>query len=570
MKLRILLMQYKLGAILIIFIIRLFCLQIWNVEKYRILSKNNTHLNIRKAAVRAPIVDRNGVVIARTVPIFKLTYTGNTKELRYFKEILNEHGFVKNIQIRNYELSINNLSIEQAKEIFLISDLPVPQSESEQRRTYVSQANSHLIGYVQKVDGKDVGITGIEKVYNSELEGVDGMETYTVNSKQKKIQKNDYLEPQKAPPLQITIDAEIQEFAYEILSQFTKGAVIVLDVETGEVLCAVSYPSFDANDFCAMNNEKIKEYYVNPLQPLFNLFLNGIFPTGSVIKPFMLLCALEKNLPKVFYCNGKYQYGNRAFHCMHEHGAIPLEEILSRSCNIAFYTLSEYLNRQDVERIWSEFGLGEPALPELSKNCAKLMKKENWTRIDTLFMQIGQVASITTLAQIARAYARLATGKKVELTLTKRKTPVLFADINFKSENFAFIRKAMYDTINTRGRTAFVGATIDAAGKTGTAQVKALQAHEYRKSNMIREWHERDHAWFCAFGPASKPKIVVCMIIFHGGRSYTAVQPTLQIMDKVLQKLYGIRMITPIPQPVTKAEPESTVSVETADANVVQ
>lgn len=540
MKKRITIFKSCLIIFFTIIIIRLFFVQIWNHEKNKMIAEKNTSLNIRKIPIRATIKDRNGKILAKSFQTFKITFNAKKEEIIYIKKILEKNNY-KNLKLETKKIQIKNLKWEELQQIFNLNEIPMPEIETEQERKYYSIASSHIIGYIQKINEKDEGKTGIEKGYNKDLEGVQGKEIFLINSKRNKIKKNKSIKPEQAKDLTLSIDENLQQFAYNSLIEHKKGAVIVVDIKTGEILCAVSYPAFDPNDFVTKDAKKLKNYFTNENTPTFNLFLNGIYPTGSSTKPFMLLAALNKNLPKTFYCQGKYQMGKKTFHCSHNHGTIPLDKILPYSCNIAFYTLSEYVNRKDIEKVWQEFGLGEPVLPEITRTYGKLSNKKPWKRLDTLFMQIGQVHSITSLAQLTRAFARLASFEKTELTILKQNNQEVLKKLeplNYPKEHLLFIRKGMFESVNDPRGTSFLGVKNDIAGKTGTAQVKSMKSHEYRKSNRLREWKYKDHSIFCAFAPYSDPKIAACMIIEHGGASYHAVPVLIRIIKETLKTVY--------------------------------
>ncbi len=540
MERRLLILKYVFITIFWILIARLFTIQIIYHKAYLRASQNNIYLNIRKAALRADIRDRNGAILATSNPLFKLSFSGTTAELEHIQNILLQNG--NNAYIQHNCLIVKNLKWEQVVKIFSISSIPVPEIEIDQVRTYpLNAASAHIIGYLQNVyENEYKGTNGVEKLYDKILAGTPGKDVFLINAKRHRLNKQKTIEAQSAQAIYLSIDSNLQKAAYEALAERKQGAIMIINAQTGEILAATSYPSFNPEYFSDKASEQktqaIKEYYQDALKPLFNLFLNAAYPPGSTIKPFMLVAMLKKGVPKEYYCTGSYNLGKNTFHCLGNHKSIDARRALFASCNCFFYAFSQYLSQEDLAFVWKEFGLGEPILSELNKKYPKFPHKENWKLIDSLFMQIGQGATLVTLAQLVRAYARLGTGKKIDISFLKQEIQQPVPDLEIAKEYLDPVRQALYDTVNTPGGTAFWQyKPIEAAGKTGTAQVLKLKKHEYRRSNEMREWQFRDHALFCAYAPADNPKVCGCIIIMHGGKGYTSARPLLKLLDMALE-----------------------------------
>lgn len=528
--------KYVLITIFSILFIRLFSLQIWKHKTYLAIAQKHTLLNIKKTALRAQIEDRNGIILAKSQPIFKITFSGTKQELKHINKILIKHGHNSG-KIQHFSLVFKKLLWPDLVSIFSINEIPMPDIEIDQARTYpLGPACAHIIGYVQNnLENEYIGTTGVEKAYNTRIIGEYGKDTFTINAKRQRIEKCNSSAAKEARTLKLTIDSKLSLSAYEELAKVIQGAIVIVDAN-GEVLSAVSYPSFNPEDFTIKNLQAIRQYYANPLAPLFNIFLGGRFATGSTIKPFMVTAMLKKGVPTQYFCTGRYTLGDHTFRCWSKHGNIDISQILPQSCNCAFYSWSQYLTQADLADTWKIFGLGESILDNLTKNHPKFPAKKKWKKVDSLFMQIGQGSTIITLAQLTRAYARLATGKKIELHLIKCNEEA--PELNIPPAHLQLVRKALFDTVNSPLGTAYaVYKPMDAAGKTGTAQVKKLQEHEYGRSNRIREWKFRDHSLFCAFAPYNNPRVIGCAIIIHGGSGRNAASLLLKLLDKTLQNL---------------------------------
>lgn len=546
---RIRILKYILICVFAILGIRLFVLQIISHKAYLKASENNTYLNIKKSALRAQILDKNNELLAFSKPIFKLVFSGTNAELQYIKTILETYEYKP--MLKNNYIIIKNLSWHDLSKIFAINSIPMPDIEIDQIRVYpFHESTSHVIGYLKNTaENEYIGINGVEKAYNDKLIGKPGQDIFLMNAHRKRLKKAHTTNAQNAQSLIITIDSRLQKAVHNALSEHIQGAIMIVDLANGEILAAASYPSFDNQYFTDKNlkdrNKILSSYQKNKHKPMFNLFLNCMFPPGSTIKPFMLLAMLKKHVPQYYNCTGIYTLGTSKFRCLSEHGHIHISKILPTSCNCAFYSFSQYLKQKDLMEIWQEFGLGQPILPEFTKIYPKFPYKKNWKKIDSLFMQIGQGASLVTLAQLVRAYSRLATGKKIELTFLKRKQPIVFPDLSIKKEHLNIVRKSLFDTINAPWGTAYgLYQFINAAGKTGTAQVLKMKEHEYGRSNLLREWKFRDHSLFCAYIPFDKPKICACSIIIHGGGSRLSASILLKLLDYALSLLEKNQAIT--------------------------
>ncbi len=518
-------LKFIITACFLILSAKLFMIQIWNHAYYENLSKTYSHITKKKYAIRSSITDRNGKILAYTENLFDIEFEENKNT-----EILLKNNKIK-YKIQNNKILLKKINWQCLKKVLALNQNAL-NIKTHQIRKYNYISCAHLIGYIKNIE-KNESNTGSEKVFYDQLCGQTGKEISIVNAKQQVIKTINLQETCNAQPFNLSIDIDLQEFAFQELNQFKKAALIIVDIETGEILAAVSIPSYDPNDFISNQKEKIQKYLNDENKPLVNLYLQGIYPFGSTIKPFMLLAALkkaEKKIPEFYICNGKYKFGNREFKCSHIHGKIHVSKILSYSCNIPFYSFSEILKKDDIQNIYDEFGFGQPVLQNITKTYAKLNMK-NLKKIDILFMQIGQVKALVTLAQLVRAYARLASETKVDLTILKTTAPVQFPKINIKKKHLQFVKESLYNTLNDSRGTMHTKCNM--AGKTGTAQVAALTEN---KKNAEKKWKLRHHTFFCVFAPYDKPKIAGCLIIEHGVSSYHTGTILIKIMEYALKK----------------------------------
>lgn len=532
----------KIFTILVsVVVIRLLFLQVWQHKIYVEKAKKNSVLNIKKFPLRAEIHDRHGNVLANSNPSFKIIFYCSNKEAEYIKNIIKEYGF-QDSKIEYGTLIFENLSWNDLASILQICSIPMPEIEIMQKRIYPHKdLVAHLIGYVFK-NGDQVlcGKMGVEKLFEKSLQGLSGKDSFLINARRKKLLKFESILPKQADPVCISIDLELQKFTFDILSQFQNGACLVVNIESGEILAATQFPSFDPQAFVDSDQKKINTYYRSKFKPLFNLVFNGTFPPGSLMKPFAVIAALKQGVATECNCTKEFFIGTKRFRCWKKHGTLSLPRVLAESCDIPFYSWSLKLNESTLRNCWKIFGFSEPILPELNVKNGYLPKhKNNWKSVDSLFMQIGQGETALTLAALTQAFARLASGKEVKLSIKKLSEKPKFKKLRIDEKHLNIVRLGLLEATNTPGGTAFGvfenAIKLEIAGKTGTSQVRKLREHEYGKGNDFKLWEDRDHALFCAFAPAGTPKVAACIIIVHGGSGgRTAAAPLMKILEKAL------------------------------------
>ncbi|MCI6244507.1 MAG: hypothetical protein MR619_01200, partial [Eubacterium sp.] len=239
----------------------------------------------------------------------------------------------------------------------------------------------HILGTVRKINAEEyselkdsgynitdtIGESGIESAMESELRGTPGELTITIDSDgnvKEEVTKN----PIQGNTVVLTIDKDLQKLAQdklrdtcnEVSISYSAGAVVVEDVNTGEVLAAASYPTYDINDYY----ENYSKLATNSRKPLWNRFALGTYAPGSTFKPMMACAALEEGVvseSSTFRCLGTFQYYDITFHCLNNraHGSEDVKEALRDSCNIYFYNCADKLGISKMNQYASMFGLGE-------------------------------------------------------------------------------------------------------------------------------------------------------------------------------------------------------------------
>ena len=530
---------------------RLTYLQIIKHEHYKQKSESNRILKIATYPKRAAILDRNKTPLAFSNELLKIRFHASPNEIKSLEKKL--ESITKNKQVKKEykSLTISKLTWLELEDIIEDSDVPIPEIEMQQERIYpYSETSGNLIGYSQSEGNNHKGKYGIEKNLEEELKGKPGSDFYLINSRRRTLKRENSVPAKKSEDIKLSINAELQQAAYDNIKDEKQAAIIIIDSNTGEVLALASTPSFDPNHFSQGNKEKISQYYKEKLNPLFNLPVKGIFSMASTMKPFATIAALNQGIAKPINCTKDFFLGKKRFRCWKAHGTIDLIRILPESCDYAYYEWARTLSFESIKEVIEDFALDKPALEELEgkKGFFKAPSKKNkWKAADAIFFSIGQGANAFTLAQLTRAYARIATGKQIELTLLKSEKED-FPDLKTKKQTLDLIRKSLFLTVNSPGGTAYyfnkpIGTSIGISGKTGTSQVKKMKEEDYGAGNNHKKWKDKDHAIFCGFGPHPKNNITGCVIVVHGGGGGRIASPILMKTLKTAFEKHPLKKI---------------------------
>jgi len=463
--------------------------------------------------------------------------------------------------------------------------------EVPMREYLYSNVFSHSIGYVgipnseeekEYVNAKGnklVGKNGLEKFYENSLAGVPGKVIF------KGDQIIEYIDPIPGQDLTVTLNIELQEVVIESLieglnlanknfeseSNIERGAVVVLNIETGAVEAMVSLPDFDPNLFV----DGISQFDFTRLdrkQAFNNFAIQGLYPPGSVFKVVAYWLAVSENIFPVelnskddsIDCTGNLSFGfddgsKQVYNDwkLEGHGLVNLRESLKQSCNVYFWDIAL--------KIWREFGNtdGESLLQEYAKDLGfskltnvdlpyekvgivpdrqlfeewkvtrpELVRDEGWLGGDLMNLIIGQGAITTTPLQVANAYRTLIVGQNSSPYLNLNATRIINNNINISNEFSNFLLDDL-GSVTNRGGTAYKAFSIigdeigDIGGKTGTAQ------NAGNKNNT---------SWFVGIDSISKPKYVIATVVDEGGSGSAVAAP---ISRRVIQFLRGLEL-TPV------------------------
>ena len=594
-------------------IARLFSLQINDNKKYLTLSDKNRIREWKLPPTRGNIVDYFGNVIAGNLKVYQLHVIPEQVEnfnylISRLRSILQlsekrvEKIKKKKNQLKPWESLIisENLSWSEFLKInnYLYELVGVKPVMTISRNYPFNDIYTHVLGYVSQpneddilanevikekfVPGIKVGKLGLEKTLENELIGVNDIQRYEVNAYGKRINQLEYQKGKQGSKIRITLDTEVQKLCAELLVN-KAGSISVMDIYTGEVIALYSSPSYDPNLFLfGISQDEWQLIRNNPLKPLINKTLSGLYSPGSTIKPIVALSALENNIIDTNFkvrCKGKIELHGQTFHCWKEkgHGTVNLKDAMKQSCDTYFYEIARKLGVDRLKITADKFGLGKKVLGAYFENEKSGQfpdtewKKNNlgkgWVLGETLITGIGQGYTQTTPIQLCLMTAQIANGgykinPKIitdDNQLTSEEIKKAVQKNNFQpnlplfdnQNNIKIVQKAMFSSTNELRGTSYRSRIEDPkyqfAGKTGTAQVKRISKREREldlKTSQI-PYNERDHALYVAFGPYKNPRYALSIIVEHGGSGSSTAAPMATKLFKLIIDRHEFRKKIP-------------------------
>ena len=519
---------------------RLYWLQVVESEKYQVLSDTN-RISLRLVPpVRGKILDRRGEALAVNRPNYRIVLipelTGNVATTldvlgnllsigeadrrRILRDVARKRRFVP-IVIKD------NLTWDDVSRIAVnTQDLPGVQFDVGFSREYPLGSDlAHLVGYVAPPAESDltgdpllelpdfrIGRNGIERVYDLAMRGRGGTSQVEVNAVGRPIRELSRSDGDPGLDIALTIDAGLQRFCMQRLSREESAAAVVLEVGTGEVLAAVSWPSFDPNDFATGIPAGLwRQLLADTRGPLTNKAVSGMYAPGSTYKMLVALAALEAGVvtpDQRIACPGHMDLGDNRFHCWKRggHGAVDMVEAIKQSCDVYFYEIARRCGIDRIAAMSRRFGLGQVLGVDLPAERSGLIPtrawkeglyKKPWAQGDTLVAGIGQGFVLSTPLQLAVMTARMVNGgraidphlvrDRVEGRSLLARADAAAPSLGIPPAHLTLMLKAMSGVVNDPRGTAFRARIEEPefamGGKSGTSQVRRITAQE-RASGM--------------------------------------------------------------------------------------
>ncbi len=385
-----------------------------------------------------------------------------------------------------------------------------------------------------------VGKSGIELWAEEYLRGQDGEIIYYIDAEGNIVDTEISRSPVAGKTVMLTLDKSIQRTAQDKLQETIlnlqstggtarAGAAVMIDINTGGVICSANYPTYDS----ATLSENYNALLNDSRKPLTDRAFQGVYPIGSTIKPIVATAAMQNghyNIGESIVCVHTYNYfEDYKPRCMHRHGSIMLKTALSKSCNYFFFELGRRVGAVTLTDYFKQFGLGVKTGVEVNDSAGILSEPSgDGFGGDTLQIAIGQLNAFTPLqlANYAATFANGGTHYRATLIdsvtsydlkkVYKESQPDVVNKVKISATNIAAIKEGMLSvTVDGTGSTALGDYPIKLGGKTGTSQINT----------------GADHSTFIVFAPYEKPEIAVSIVLEHANSSFSAGTLARNILD---------------------------------------
>ena len=553
---------------------RLVYLQVVNHKMYSTLSRQNLLAILPIEPNRGLIYDRNGVLLAKNVPVFNLMIIrGRVKNINKTVTALKKIIPISDSDIRNFKHSLKQhrrfdpvplkMNLDETElATFYVNRYRFPgvMVRAQMLRTYpLGETLSHVVGYVSRINAKEmasvdranysasdyIGKTGVEKYYEKILHGTVGVKVVEINASGNVVRNIKRILPIPGNNLYLTIDSRLQAYAEKALGD-NDGAIVAIQPSTGQILTLVTKPSFDANLFVnGISHHDYKALLNSPDHPLFNRAIRGQYAPGSTIKPFIAIAGLDSEaitIKSKIYDPGWFRLPNTK-HVYHDwkyngHGWVNVSKAIISSCDTFFYHLAVLLGIDTIDTMLNQFGFGQNTQIDMPEELPGLVPSPSWKRQssgqswytgDTVLTGIGQGFLLATPLQLAQATATIAEhgaryqphllyklqkpNDEIETLPAIEKPPLIL----YNPKNWNIVIQAMRNVVSSPQGTAVgfgrqPGYTV--AAKTGTAQVFGKQRDEERSRMNIPKKLRNNHL-FINFAPVNNPQIVLAIVVEH-------------------------------------------------------
>ncbi|MDG2333624.1 MAG: penicillin-binding protein 2 [Myxococcota bacterium] len=581
----------------LIFVIRLFQLQILEGADLASRSHRNSVRTLRLEAPRGDIVDREGRSLATTRPAYRVRVIPNElrnaeREYRVLAEFLERDSseFAEAVGTPRGRRRFQPVALETDLSYFQHAQveshryaLPGIVTDTTPRRHYPGKASAaHLLGSIGEIDSKKlalditpkyragdvVGKSGLESKHESHLRGKVGGRNIVVDVAGREIEVIDEVQPIPGGRIVLTLDLDLQRSAEEAFRSVPgrRGGLVALDPRNGEVLALVSEPAYDPNEFAGgIDSETWQGLISDESRPLRNRAVSGQYPPGSTYKAVVGVAGLSEGVldpEEEVFCPGEFRLGRHTYRCWKRggHGNVDLDEAMMGSCDVYFYKLGIELGVDTIAKYAKKFGLGRKTGIELqgempglvpSREWKERARGERWLKGETVSASIGQGFNLATPVQLAQAFSILSNGGTLHRPhLIKRSEawdgsareipeakPSEVTDLD--PEVLARISQSLVATVQAPGGTGS-GARVEGVvvgGKTGTSQVVSLERVRGLAPDQI-PLRYRDHALFVAFAPEVNPEIVVAVVVEHalGGGGASAAPIAQKVLSTYFEK----------------------------------
>jgi penicillin-binding protein 2 len=588
--------QYLILAIFLVLAYGLWRLQVMQSDYYSLAAEKNRVRNVPVLAPRGKILDREGRTIVDNYPSFSaLLLRDSSRDLNADADLIAQGLHLDPTEVRTRIRRF--ASMPQYRPIFLKEDitpdelafieahkneLPELDTIMDHRRLYPRNGfMAHLIGYVGEVSedmlnepqfelynpGDVVGISGVERQYNTVLMGQNGSRQALVDSHGREVGRLGETEAIPGKPLKLTVDIDLQIAAEEAL-EGKNGAIVAMDPHTGEILAMASRPTFNPSDFSVhISRDEWSKLVNDPDKPLLNKAIQAQLAPGSTFKIIMATAGLQEGIAQDMHvvCNGGAEFYGRYFKCWitarHQtHGVVDIYKGVYQSCDVFFYTLAEKLGIDRIAKYATMLGMGQKTGIDLPQEVSGVMPseewkwknfKQKWFAGETISVGIGQGAIAATPIQMARAFAAIASGGHMVRPHVTNPTDLPpgvsqassvpdEVTIPIDPKNWEIVTDAMAQVVSPVGTAALSQIKgVDMAGKTGSAQTISNQLKA--KMSAAEKAQHKDNGWFVGVEPRRNPEIVVCGLYEEGEHGDKTARVVAQVIKAFVDKRRGLQ-----------------------------
>ncbi len=489
-------------------------------------------------ASRGRILDRNGVVLAASVPVPSIWASPESID----RDPVKLSALAKLLGMSQAQLD-NKLKDEDRGFVWLKRQVNVPVAQAiadlkikgvfsrmEYKRTYgEGEAAAHVVGFTNV---ENIGQEGIELAFNTDLAGKSGLRRVIKNGRGEVVEDlGGMVPPVDGRDVKLTIDSKVQYFAYQRLVEAVKrhqaeaGSVVVADAQTGEVLALANYPSFNPDDRRDLKGSHLR-----------NRALTDTFEPGSTMKPFVVSLALDKGLVRpesvIDTSPGRLSMAGYTISDTHPHANLTVAQVIEKSSNVGTVKIALRMEPKEVWEMYSQVGLGQrPQVPFPGAVAGRLRPYTNGRPIEQATMSYGYGLS-TSLFQLVQAYTLFAHDGQVmplsllEQDVARAAAPVIKPQVARRMRDMLLLATSAE---GTAPKAQTEGYTV--GGKTGTARKMEGKSYSTSKYRGV----------FVGLSPVAQPRLIVGVMIdnpkgvFYGGE--TAAPVFSQVVQQTLRHL---------------------------------
>jgi len=487
---------------------RAFWLQAVSTEFLQEKGTSRYERTLELPAVRGKILDRNGEVMATSLPVKAIwavpdSVNAPPEKLQRLAQLLDisSQELKKKLESdSNFVYLKRQVEIEAVDQVLAL-DIPGIHTKPEYKRFYpAGQVAAHVLGFTSV---EDKGQEGMELAQQSTLGGITGSRRVIRDNLGRVVDDIALLrEPQDGRDLTLSIDSKIQYIAFTHLQQAIEknkakaGGIVVLDVKTGEVLALANMPTYNPNSRVGLSGAQLR-----------NRVFTDTYEPGSTLKPFTVALALEKGLVtpnSILDTPNKLTIGPSTIGDSHPHvAALSVSQIIQQSSNVGTVRMAQKLEPRQMWDMFSSVGFGQPPRLGFPGAVAGRMRPyKTWRPIEQATMSYGHGISVS-LIQVARSYMIFARNGEM-IPLSFQKVSQLPAPQRVISDKTAHQMRDMMELVVGPGGTAPLAQVrgYRVAGKTGTA-------HKLENGHYVNKYV----ASFVGLAPASDPRIIIAVMI---------------------------------------------------------